>query len=415
MLVGIVAIAIFASLTSYSSVLREGSYIGLNVFLTLIQILIDKVTQSRPNLDVAFFSDVLQRGDIQKVSRDFKKENRSIEDVGAGGTGTARAFVEVQFSNGKKSKYFVKFPAPELFQRTFLTVFKVYANELNFYANVRDHVPDDLTAKAVYVRKKNTDFVLILEDMSSKGAIFPTILDHYPRSRVELVLRNLARFHAANWNNFPSGVWTDEWSGARNGQGRTRPPFLKIVANSTLKKALEWYPNCMDASVVSSYRTFIENYPILRKFWSTSAPLTMVHGDCHIGNMSFFKNDDSKMWFFDMQCVAAENCMRDIAYHLLSCFNDGELTDEIEEELIQYYLDHLNKHLPESETGMSFEEAYFQYRLHSFWCLTAFVISAGASDLMAGAVSRVVLPRISRNMLRIEASGALNDVLDKYS
>ena len=89
----------------------------------------------------------------------------------------------------------------------------------------------------------------------------------------------------------------------------------------------------MDSSVVSSYRKFIENYPIVRKFWSTEAPLTMVHGDCHIGNMSFFNNDDKKMWFFDMQCVAAEHCMRDIAYHLIACFNDGELTDEIEEEL----------------------------------------------------------------------------------
>ncbi len=170
----------------------------------------------------------------------------------------------------------------------------------------------------------------------------------------------------------------------------------------------------MDSSVVSSYRKFIENYPIVRKFWSTEAPLTMVHGDCHIGNMSFFKNDDKKMWFFDMQCVAAEHCMRDIAYHLIACFNDGELTDEIEEELIQYYLEYLNQHLSQSESGLSYEEAYFHYRVHSFWCLTAFVISAGASDLMAGAVSRVVLPRISRNMLRIEASGALDAVLGKY-
>ena len=40
-----------------------------------------------------------------EVRRDSKKENRSIEDVGAGGTGTARAFVEVGFAkNRKRSK-----------------------------------------------------------------------------------------------------------------------------------------------------------------------------------------------------------------------------------------------------------------------------------------------------------------------
>ena len=231
----IVSVASFASLISYSSRIREGLYISFNVVRTLIQILLDRCVQKRPTLDVEFFRNVLQRDDVVEVRRDSKKENRSIEDVGAGGTGTSRAFVEVVFSNRSRIKYFVKFPAPDLFSRVFLTVFKVYENELNFYANVRERVPNDLTAKAVYVSKKNTEFVLVLEDMTMKGAIFPTILDPYPLSRVKLVLRNLARFHAANWNDPPSGVWTDEWSGSwvGGGQGRTRPPFLRVVANGT--------------------------------------------------------------------------------------------------------------------------------------------------------------------------------------
>ena len=61
MLVLVIAVATFASLSSYSSRLREGLYIGLNVLRTLIQIFLDRCVQKRPNLDAAFFNNILGR------------------------------------------------------------------------------------------------------------------------------------------------------------------------------------------------------------------------------------------------------------------------------------------------------------------------------------------------------------------
>ena len=124
---------------------------------TLIQIFLDRCVQKRPNLDAAFFNNILGRKylfvsnshyilssaklekctlqiystslslvvhylliytlnqvmmhtyatpncrrHVVEVRRNSKKENRSIEDVGAGGTGTARAFVEVVFAKNRK-------------------------------------------------------------------------------------------------------------------------------------------------------------------------------------------------------------------------------------------------------------------------------------------------------------------------
>ena len=123
------------------------------------------------------------------------------------------------------------------------------------------------------------------------------------------------------------------------------------------------------------------------------------------------------MFFFDMQCVAAEHPMRDVAYHLLSCYNDGELTDDIETKLLTYYLRHFNAHCngAAEDEALSYSEAYFHYRIHSFWALTAFVISAGASELMDTAVGNAVLPRLSEHLLRIDAAGALDMVLGDFS
>ena len=61
MLVLVIALATFASLSSYSSRLREGLYFGLNVLRALIQIFLDRCVQKRPNLDAAFFNNILGR------------------------------------------------------------------------------------------------------------------------------------------------------------------------------------------------------------------------------------------------------------------------------------------------------------------------------------------------------------------
>ena len=419
----ILLVTICMTLVRLSWRLREGLYLARICVYRWTNIVSDRYVLRRSfpervdDLNKDWFTKVLGKR-VRTIERNRKKENLPLDKVGAGGAGTSRCWIRIEFEDGSSEHLFIKLPATTMLERLFLTVFGVYENEIRFYKSVRDTLPNDLTAEPRYADWQSTKFVLVLRDLSiERDVIFPTILDPYPIDRVRLVLRSLARFHAANWNRVPLGCWTDEWSASRTvpssiSIGRTRPPFLKIIATSTLTKALERYPSALDPSIVSAYRKFIANYPAVRKFWSTG-DLTMCHGDCHIGNMGFRK-DDRSMFFFDMQCVAAEHPMRDVSYHLLSCFNDGDLAD-VEDELLSYYLHHLNERIGDGENGLGFEEAVFHYRIQSFWVLTAFVISAGASELMDESVGRVILPRLSRHMCRIEANAALSMVLGDFS
>ena len=62
----------------------------------------------------------------------------------------------------------------------------------------------------------------------------------------------------------------------------------------------------------------------------------LVHGDSHLGNV-FFHEKDGAAGFYDMQCVAAEHPMRDVAYHLiLSC--DGADLARNERAYVEPYL-----------------------------------------------------------------------------
>ena len=202
------------------------------LFVCLVQYLSRQVASfvvpSRvEDLNEPFFERLVGRP-VSAVVRNRKKEDLPLDQVGAGGAGTSRAWVRVDFKDGTSEFYFVKLPAPTLAERMFLTVFGVYKNEINFYERIRDRVPSDLTAKPLYSRMLSTKFVLVLRDMSTRRKpCFPTILQPYPQSRVLLVLRSLARFHASNWNRPPR--MCGRTNGPPEKHSRRCPPIERVL------------------------------------------------------------------------------------------------------------------------------------------------------------------------------------------
>eukprot|EP00041_Stephanoeca_diplocostata_P009986 m.157751 g.157751 ORF g.157751 m.157751 type:complete len:427 (+) comp17975_c1_seq9:163-1443(+) len=420
-----------ASLFAFISKLEEVFFLARSVVLVAVRMLWDWMTCPKhwpttiQHLDVPVLSS-LTGMNVTHVEHDARFLNRDVTEVGAGGIGTSRAWLTltVQNENGSTSKehVFVKLPTESVLERVFLTVFGVYHNELNFYnsiANQPQFAPG-LFPRVYFAQMHGfTSFVLILENVAyrSKQVEFPPILAEYPLPRAKLVVRTLATLHAANWNAPPKGVWTDKFSAPlTQPPGRphdaTRPRFLNVIATNTLKQVQKRYG--MPEGVLKLYVKFINNEQRVRKYWSRK-PLTMVWGDGHLGNMYFVSPDESNptetMGFYDAQCVAAEHGMRDFCYHLVSGYDAQKLQEE-EVTLVHLYCDSLNQLIePKGHEPLTFEAAWFQYRLHVVWAIAAFVISAGASDLMKADVARPVLERIYKAAQRLDTAGALADVL----
>lgn len=87
-------------------------------------------------LDAKLLSSIIKK---RVIRVDSKSDAISL---GAGGTGTVRFGLVAHLDDGTKLHLFVKTPTGSLFERVFLTVFRVYDNEFNFYANVRSLLPD---------------------------------------------------------------------------------------------------------------------------------------------------------------------------------------------------------------------------------------------------------------------------------
>jgi thiamine kinase-like enzyme len=356
--------------------------------------------------------------EVQTVEVNPKHGHRlnDAEILAGLGSGTSFCWLQITLKNNSILNLFLKTSTNDFFKSLFLTIFGVYSNELNFYQQIisLNCLPKDLYPQVYYSKMIRTQFLLILDDILAKNVSFPTILENCSKERAELVIRSLARVHAMNWGHPPESIWND----------RNRPLFCSVIALETLQKIQKRYqPNpLLSVKMECAYRKYIENYETIRRRWSREV-LTLVHGDTHIGNMHFYPSSSSaspsgdqelQMGFHDWQCVAQEHGMRDVGYFLLSSLDSDALEAndcELEKKLLENYLTELNSQLTQTNSScalLTYPEVWRLYQELSWWTLTAFLISAGAGDLMPDPMIRTSLQRITRGMVRIGAIESLD-------
>ena len=122
------------------------------------------------------------------------------------------------------------------------------------------------------MEEKRGRFVLALEDVVGRGDVsFPKVDSPHPPERVRAVLDAYASLHVSCWSRPPRGVWTDAISAAVTGGPPTRPPFLRVISDTTLANILKRWPDLLPPSVVATYRLFLEHYDLVRAHWSRAA------------------------------------------------------------------------------------------------------------------------------------------------
>lgn len=414
---------------------QESAYLTLKIPPLLLRYLFDSLfapVLSRPTPHNLLQNEV--HGTITECV-----ESTPEQVGGAGGHGTERLCHTIHTSEKIILSTFMKTRTNQFFESFFLNLFGVYANEISFYQYLKKSstfsplsmLPDKFFPE-VYVAKFSmfsSNFTLILEDVTKTRVLegskvsFPCLeaSQEHPLVRVEAVLRAQALLHSTFCNRAPDSVWGGKQSPA--------PRFLQVIALSTLRDVETRFPGVMSPSVLNTYRLFLDNFSVVRSYWSNkhSQPkesrITLVHGDSHVGNYFFEeerKNDTLKCTarMYDFQCVACEHPMRDVVYHVMSSVSD-EVVDVAggDKELIRYYLQIFNENLLSvnpSVPAMDLEEAWYQYRLHACWVLTAWIISAGAGDkLFESEKAKFILAKISRACERVDVHQALVTFLRK--
>lgn len=252
--------------------------------------------------------------------------------------------------------------SPGLGGRLLLNVLGMSSREAQFYRELRPHLPVD-TPKAygAYEDEPSGRFVIVLEDMSVRGAQINDARHILTREQAEALVDSLARLHGSSWENPLSKL---SWLAPVDGGVYSN--WFRLLNGPLLRRGLRRFgdlvpPTMRDLDAVQD------------RFWRQLAcdmqgPSTVLHGDCHAGNLYF--DGEGNAGFYDWQLVRRGSWAYDLGYCLISVLT-VEQRRMWERDLLKRYLERLAEQdiadLPDEE------QAWLAFRRQSAYGFVAWL------------------------------------------
>jgi hypothetical protein len=270
-------------------------------------------------------------------------------------------------------------------------------NESDLFASGLPLMVDHPFPYHVLVDRAALDYVIVMEDVTRRGADPRDSTRPMSVDQVEHGVRDLARLHGRYWGLSPAShpqlEWLQTWEPTEGWQEGLR---ARIPAGVTL--ATEVLPPAVSAL---SSEAFLRHW-VRTVLTYRSGILTLLHADAHIGNTYVLPDD--RVGFLDWQVCRRGNWSQDLAYFLV-----GSLTVEDrragEERLIDAYLDALQ--VPSGERP-SREEVWLRYRASNAYGLGIWLSTLGSEGYQRREVSLCLTERYASAFADWESLAALD-------
>jgi aminoglycoside phosphotransferase (APT) family kinase protein len=307
---------------------------------------------------------------------------------------------------------FVKTAPLGLKTRLFVNLMQLGTAEAHFYREIAGDVPVRVPhAFHAADARPSGAFVLVLEDLVVPGARFSNVAARVTLAEARAVMRALARLHAAFWESprFHTGL---EW--LKSHERNRNMALERFVCAAAMRPALRRFHSIVPAELHAAAPLVLERRDRLEQAWS-AGPLTLIHGDAHVGNMFFLDSQaaavaneqEPAVGFLDWQVVQRGQGMRDVTYFLANSVT-SELRRAHERDLLASYVAALAEHRDAgSAAPFAFDEAWRQYRLHALYAWIAAVVTAAAATFQAEPIVRAGLARAAAAVLDLDSLGAL--------
>ena len=326
-----------------------------------------------------------------------------MEILGGDSGTTERRRVGLDYESGGRpsgapESIFVKFRPPGLTERLFGNILALGRNEVGFYRDIASDVP--IRTPECYCARDSGDgeFVLLLEDLASKGAEFRTIADPISLDEAKAVAVALARLHAAFWE--PPRL-TVRFPWLRSPDRNPNAAIERFLCASAHRPTLSRFSHLLPSSVRRGAGEIHKKRKALEHYWA-GGPLTLIHGDPHLGNLYFV---DGEPGFFDWQVLQRHQGVRDLAYFVVLSL-ETEVRRAHERDLVRLYQETLR------DGGVSDEDidpelAWEHYRSFSLYAYLGTSVTTSMSDLQPKHVAELGLKRAATAVDDLDALALL--------
>ncbi|MCK9564065.1 MAG: phosphotransferase [Bacteroidales bacterium] len=319
--------------------------------------------------------------DVELVTRDDGTNRRARFALAySGNPGPARVFTKAHTPRHR----FVHLRNGNLF------------NEARLFAS---GVPLPLDHPRVYlsvVDRLRLDFLLVMEDLTERGADPRDATRPMTAEQVADGLRGLARLHSQYWGlsarTHPALRWVKTWQPGRGwlvGLRKRIPAGLERAADSLPAKIMGY------------------NTDAILDFWTryvaslSRGPVTLLHGDAHIGNT--YVLPDNSVGFLDWQVVRRGGWSQDVGYFLVGSLTEDDRRHH-EADLLEVYRTALD--VPAAQRP-SRDEAWRHYSAAPAYGLAIWLSTLGSEGYQSREISLALAQRYATAFTELDTVAAL--------
>lgn len=239
----------------------------------------------------------------------------------------------------------------------------MYENEVRFYRELRDELDIEApTAFASHFDPTTGRFGLLLEDLTTRHARFPSAVEPVSLNEVRSILGHLATLHARFWDSLRFDGDLD-WVATPMSGGMFE--VFDLIGLELIQDQVARYPFKQDL-IAPLGRTLADLWELL---WLVQrrhceAPTTLLHGDPHLGNTYLLPGERGGL--LDWQLMMRGSWAHDVSYLIVTALDPGVRRDH-ERELLAEYLDRLAANGVDDAPGL--DAAFEQCRTAALWGL----------------------------------------------
>ena len=239
----------------------------------------------------------------------------------------------------------------------------MYENEVRFYRELRDELQIEApTAFASHFDPSTGRFGLLLEDLTSRDARFPSAIESVSLNEVRSILAHLATLHARFWN---SPRFDDDLAWVATPMSGGMFEVFDLIGLELIEDQVERYPFKQDL-IAPLGRSLSELWDLLwlvqRRHCDT--PTTLLHGDPHLGNTYLLPGERGGL--LDWQLMMRGSWAHDVTYLMVTSL-DPQVRRAHERELLAEYLEQLRANGVDNAPAP--EAAFEQCRTAALWGL----------------------------------------------
>lgn len=291
-------------------------------------------------------------------------------------------------------QWFVKLPSLAWRAKVITALPRLLHTEVRFYNEIAKVMPVAMPGVLAAQSATGRGATLVLADVTESGAIAGHPGDVLTEAQATLMVRQLARLHARFWNK-TDFMRAYQWLAGP--VRRLEDRLGAAIAVPLMRRGLHCAGQLVPIKLHRLAVCYAQQRARVMRFLSSS-PLTLVHHDCHPGNLFWNRTQPGLL---DWQLVRFGEGISDVAY-LLATSLSPETRRIHEIQLVAAYAEELQDN---GIAGIDLGNLLQRYRVHLAYPFEAMIVSLAVGGMM----------KLENNYELIRRTAAAVEDLDAFS